>query len=53
MTTAYSAAEFEVVTQGIIHDGTWTGTASGAELAKLTDNKNMVDLEDSSSPCHF
>lgn len=37
----------------MLHDGTWSGTASEAELAKLIDNKNMIDMVDSSSSCHF
>ena len=54
VSTAYSASNFEIVTQGMIHDGTWTGTASDAELAKLTDGKNMVDMEDdTATDCYF
>jgi hypothetical protein len=42
------------VTQGVLHDGTWTGTTSDSELAKLIDGKNMVDMSDStSSNCYF
>ena len=54
VSTAYSATEFEIVTQGILHDGTWTGTASDEELAKLIDTKNMIDMIDAtSSECYF
>jgi hypothetical protein len=53
VSTAYSAAEYDVVTAGLLHDGTWTGTASSTELAKLIDGKNMVDMEDSSTYCQF
>ena len=54
VSTAYSADTFEIVTEGILHDGTWTGTASDEELAKLIDGKNMVDMNDStSSDCYF
>jgi hypothetical protein len=52
--TSYSATEYKVVTTGTLHTGTWTGTASTAELKKLVDGKNLVDLSDStSSDCHF
>ena len=53
VSTSYSASEYEIVTSGMIHDGTWWGTASDAELAKLTDDKNMIDLIDNYSPCFF
>lgn len=53
VSTAYSASNFEIVTEGILHDGTWTGTASDEELAKLIDGKNMIDMSDSSSNCYF
>ena len=49
VSTAYSASNFEIVTQGILHDGTWTSTASDAELAKVIDGKNMIDMIDSTS----
>ena len=40
--------------QGNLHDGTWTGTASDAELAKLIDTKNMIDMnDDTTSDCYF
>lgn len=51
--TAYSAAQFEVVSAGLLHDGTWTGTASDTELAKLIDGKNMIDMQDSNTECYF
>ena len=38
LSTSYSATEFEIVKVGTLHDGTWTGTASDEELAKLIDN---------------
>jgi len=55
VSTAYSSANFEVVTSGVISGlGTWTGTATDSELAKLTDNKNMVDMiDDTSADCYF
>ena len=54
VSTAYSASTFEIVTEGILHAGTWTGTASDTELAKLIDGKNMIDMTDStSSNCYF
>ena len=55
ITTAYSAASFEVVISGVISDdGTWTGSASDSELAKLIDNKNMVDMvDDTNADCYF
>lgn len=37
----------------MIHDGTWSGTATDEELAKLIDGKNMIDMQDSSSTCYF
>ena len=54
VSTAYSADTFEIVTEGVLHDGTWTGTASDEELAKLIDGKNMIDMSDSTSTgCYF
>ena len=53
LATSYSAETFEIVTEGLIHDGTWTGTASAAELAKLIDGKNMADLQDTNSSPYF
>ena len=53
VSTAYSAAEYDIVVSGLLHDGTWTGTASDIELARLIDGKNMVDMVDSSTTCHF
>ena len=44
MSTAYSASEYDIVVAGMLHDGTWTGTASSTELARLIDGKNMVDM---------
>ena len=39
---------------GILHDGTWTGTASDEELARLIDGVNMIDMSDSTkSNCYF
>ena len=52
--TAYSADAYQIVTAGTIHDGTWTGTASDEELAKLINGKNMVDMNDSTAEdCYF
>ena len=54
LSTAYSATEYEIVTTGVLHEGTWTGTASQSELAKLTDGKNMIDMTDSATTdCYF
>ena len=54
LSTAYSASTYEIVTSDVIHAGTWTGTASDAELKKLTDGKNPDDYTDStSSNCYF
>ena len=54
VSTAYSATNFEIVVQGMLHDGTWTGTATDAELAKLIDTRNMIDMNDeTSSDCYF
>ena len=54
VSTAYSAAEYDIVQVGVLHDGVWTGTATDEELAKLIDNKNMIDMTDStSSSCYF
>ena len=53
VSTAYSAAEYDIVQVGVLHDGVWTGTASDRELNKLIDNKNMVDISDeTSSSCY-
>jgi hypothetical protein len=54
VSTAYSASEYSIVQSGTLHDGTWTGTASTTELAKLIDEKNMIDMEDgTSTDCYF
>ena len=53
LATAYSTSTFEIVTEGMVHDGTWSGTATDAELAKLIDGRNMIDMEDSSNGCYF
>lgn len=55
LATAYSASTYNVVTPGILHDGTWTGTVnSDEELAKLIDVNNMNDLTDSTATdCYF
>ena len=54
VSTTYSAAEYDIVKTGVLHEGIWTGTASDEELAKLIDNKNMIDMVDStSSNCYF
>lgn len=54
LSTSYSATNYEIVTQGVLHDGTWSGTASPEELAKLIDTKNMIDMVDSTaSNCYF
>jgi hypothetical protein len=54
VSTAYSATEYEIVTVGVLHDGTWSGTASDAELARLLDDKLMIDMvDDTSSNCYF
>ena len=49
VSTTYSASNYDIVTKGLLHDGTWTGTASDAELAKLIDNNNIVDMTDSTA----
>ena len=51
--TAFSAAEYEVKLPGLLHSGTWTGTAGDAELEKLIDGKNTVDITDSNTDCFF
>ena len=51
--TAYSASEYDVMVPGSLHSGTWTGTASDDELAKLVDGINTVDMEDSNTDCYF
>jgi len=52
--TAYSASTYDIVTEGTLHDGTWTGTAAAEEIAKVTDGKNMIDLVDSTATdCYF
>lgn len=43
----YNIVEVEVLT------GTWVGTASDAELAKLTDKNNLNDLVDATVGCNF
>ena len=53
ISTAWSAEHYDIVVSGMLHDGVWSGTASQSELAKLTDDKNMIDMEDSSSNCYF
>ena len=54
LASTYSATNYEIVKSGRVHDGTWTGTASDAELAKLIDRDNVVDMEDSTgSDCYF
>jgi hypothetical protein len=54
VSTAYSASEYSIVQSGTLHDGTWTGTASATELAKLIDEVNMIDMVDSTSTdCYF
>ena len=54
VSTAYSATEYDIVVSGKLHDGTWTGTTSeDVELARLIDGKNMVEMVDSSTTCHF
>ena len=52
--TTYSISNYKVVSSENIVAGTWTGTASDAELKKLTDGRNTVDISDStSSDCFF
>ena len=54
VSTAFSASEYDIVQSGILHDGTWTGTATEEELAKLIDGVNMIDMSDSTnSNCYF
>lgn len=53
VSTSYSASNYEIVKVGVLHDGTWTGTATSEELARLIDNKNMVDMTDTSDNCYF
>ena len=43
--TTYSVVKFSIpFDQEVIHDGTWTGTASTDELAKLIDGDPLVDF---------
>ena len=52
--TSYSYSNYKVVSSGQLHTGTWTGTSSATELAKLIDGKNLVDLSDSTATdCYF
>ena len=52
--TSYAASQFKVVEQQLIVKGEWTGTTNSTELAKLTDNKNMIDMVDPTlGGCHF
>lgn len=54
LASAYSASNYEVVSEDVLHSGTWTGTASDEELAKLVNGKNIIDVIDStSSDCYF
>ena len=54
LATSYSASQYEVVNEGTLIEGTWSGTASKTELAKLIDSENMVDLKDTTtSNCYF
>ena len=50
--TTFSAATFNMVEATVI-PGTWEGTGSSAELAKLNDVDYLNDYEDSSTPCYF
>lgn len=50
--TTYSAAQFEMAEAANI-SGTWTGSGSSSELAKLNDGKNLDDYSDSSTPCYY
>ena len=52
--TTYSYSNYKVVSSGQLHDGTWTGTATATELAKLIDGTNTIDMVDSTaSDCYF
>ena len=52
--TTYSAKNYKVIEAGTLHDGTWSGTATAAELIKLYDGKNIVDLTDATATnCYF
>jgi len=54
LATTYSATNYKVVTSGSLLKGTWTGTATAAELLKLTDGKNVYDMTDATATnCHF
>lgn len=54
LATSYSASNYEVVNEGILIEGTWTGTAPKIELDKLIDSDNMKDLKDTTSTnCYF
>ena len=44
----FFADTFQILTERILSNGTWTGTASDEELAQLI-VKNMVDMIDSTS----
>lgn len=47
--TTYSTKNYEVTKSGTLHDGTWSGTATAAELKKLVDGKNIVDMIDATA----
>ena len=54
LSTSYSASTYEIVKNDVIHAGTWTGTAPDAEIKKLIDGKNMIDMVDSTATdCYF
>ena len=53
LSTAYSAENFKIVTEGAL-SGTWSGTGSSAELAKLADGNNKNDFgANTSTNCYF
>lgn len=50
--TTYSADQFEMAEAANL-SGTWTGTGSSSELAKLNDGNNLDDYSDGSAPCYY
>jgi hypothetical protein len=48
--TTYSASTFDMASSATLA-GTWAGTGSSSELAKLNDGNNLDSYSDSSSPC--
>ena len=50
--TTYSADTFDMAEAASL-SGTWTGSGSSSELAKLNDGNNLDDYSDSSAPCYY